>query len=689
MPELARRVILAVTIDGHDVAGAFAPYLLDFSYKDQIGGKSDEVQLSLHNRDGRFSGEWALKKGLPVEAEIICEDWEEPGESLSLPCGSFKIDEIEFSGPPDKISIKAVSADLTGPLRDTKKTRAWENTSLSAVAGQIAGENGLELFYSAPDHPFERQDQRNESDISFLNRISGDRGCHCKVHNGKLAIFDAEMAEQAGPSLAIPKKGEIYSPTSYSFKVSSSQTAYSGAETAYTDPKTGTTHKASVKSGKKTDGEKNLTIQTRAESPGQAITLGRAKLHEQNQKEETVNLEIMGCPKIAAGQTVELTDFGTFSGTYSVRTATHKVGGSGGYTTSLELTAPAPTSGVSAYDTVMGEGEAGGQAGAGSPNQGSTAAEKNAAVNQKAREDFEALLPSFPDFITDLDEILNMLPELAPEDIPEVSDLLLCLPQIAQKEADRFGKKAEDLTKLLPLLENGDTRRAYEDRIRQYELDKIGWKYLSEFFYRWFSGKANNDATRNPTPSYVDLDWVLSYPRAREAYEDIKANILNEAAKNLLATRLKEQGLLTDKKEYFDFISAPPSMWKSLYHQRRGVGSPDKSVVDGLLASLGKFNFYSLAKGWVEPLPGGGHRIHVTETAIVIVDKFDYGDEQFLGFWDGQDQENTLNPFGGDPLNNLNFRQFRDKYGYGDDFLVITEPEPVEEFDREPYDTSL
>ena len=356
MPEYARRVILQVSIDGHDVASAFAPYLLDFTYKDQIGGKSDEVQISLHNRDGRFSGEWALKKGLPVEASIICKSWEEPDQDLSLPCGSFRIDEIEFSGPPDKIQIKAVSADLTGPLRDTRKTRAWENASLSTVAGQIAQENGLTLFYSGPEHQFERHDQRNESDISFLNRLAGDCGCHCKVHNGKLALFDAENAEQAKASISIPKQGSMYSPTSYSFRVSSSATAYSGAKAAYTDPKTGTTHLAEVKSDKKQAGsEKQLTLQSRVESASQAIALGRARLHQENQKEETVSIEIMGCPKIAAGQTLELTGFGNFSGIYSIKTATHKVGGSGGYTTGLELTAPAPTSGVSAHDTVNGD----------------------------------------------------------------------------------------------------------------------------------------------------------------------------------------------------------------------------------------------------------------------------------------------------------------------------------------------
>ena len=48
----------------------------------------------------------------------------------------------------------------------------------------------------------------------------------------------------------------------------------------------------------------------------------------------------MGCPRIVAGQTITLEDFGDFSGTYFIKTATHKIAGSGGYTTSLELAAP-------------------------------------------------------------------------------------------------------------------------------------------------------------------------------------------------------------------------------------------------------------------------------------------------------------------------------------------------------------
>lgn len=352
--QYARRVVLTVLIDGHDATDWMAPSLLDFTYTCNSGGKADEVQLSLHDRDGHWASDWKPKKGMPVEAEIVCADWEEPGESIQLPCGSFKIDEITFSGPPDKVQIKAVSADLTGDVRDRQNTRAWENTSLKTVSEQISGEYGLDLFYSGDAHEFERQDQRNESDLAFLNRLAGQFGMSCKAHDGKLVVFDKEMAEGQPGTLSIPKKGGQYSPKSYSFKQSSSATGYDKAEVAYSDPKTGTTHKATVK--RKESGEssgksgsyqeradrakKTMTLQDRAENPAQASKRGRAALHDANSKEQTASVEIMGCPRIVAGQTITLEDFGDFSGTYFIKTATHKIAGSGGYTTSLELAAP-------------------------------------------------------------------------------------------------------------------------------------------------------------------------------------------------------------------------------------------------------------------------------------------------------------------------------------------------------------
>ncbi|MFR1534589.1 MAG: hypothetical protein ACLSTO_13725, partial [Bilophila wadsworthia] len=97
---------------------------------------------------------------MDVTATLVARDWEQEGVDLSLPCGTFRIDELEFSGPPDKVDIKAVSSALTTGLRDEKKTQAWESFSLRKLAGDVAGRNGLELMYDGPEHTFSRQDQR-------------------------------------------------------------------------------------------------------------------------------------------------------------------------------------------------------------------------------------------------------------------------------------------------------------------------------------------------------------------------------------------------------------------------------------------------------------------------------------------------------------------------------------------------
>lgn len=352
MEEKARRVTLKVSIGGQDATGIM-PSLVDFSYTDNAHGKADEVQIALHNRDGQWSGGSCPKKGAGITATLICHDWEKAGQTLSLPCGQFKVDEVEFSGPPDKISIKAVSASLTGGLRDSNRTRAWENTTFQAVAGQIAGEHGLALYYDGDAHPLRRLDQRNESDLAMIYRLAHERAMNCKVHDGRLILFDAEKAEAQGAMLSIPKSKNMYSPIRYSFRDSSAGTRYTKAEVAYTDPGTGRTHTgtaaASVGDG---EGSKGLTLQKRVETSGEAIRLGRAHLHNANVEEQTASIECMGCPYMTAGRTIDLLDFGKFSGRYFIRSATHRVAGGQAYTTSLELTKGAPTSGGSAADVV-------------------------------------------------------------------------------------------------------------------------------------------------------------------------------------------------------------------------------------------------------------------------------------------------------------------------------------------------
>ena len=338
--EKARRFEIKLWIGGHDATDYTAPYLKELTYTDSADGEADDLQFTLHDRDGHWSSDWRPSKGTKVKCTAVCRSWEEPGRDLKLLCGEFTIDEIEYSGPPTQVRIKALTSAMTTGLRDSRKSRAWQNSSFRTVAGQIAQEHNLELQYDGDPCSFERKDQRSDSDLGFLNRQCRENGFHCKVHDGKLVIRDGRKAEMQEAVLAIPMKGSMYSPTSWSFKTSSSDTGYTEAKSVYTDPKQGKTHTAIVeadRSGEEPDdADKSITLDSRTESPADAARKAKAKLQEKNEKENTCSIDILGCPKLYAGQVISLTGFGVFAGNFLVKKATHKFSSSG-YTTSLEL----------------------------------------------------------------------------------------------------------------------------------------------------------------------------------------------------------------------------------------------------------------------------------------------------------------------------------------------------------------
>ena len=334
----ARRVSLSVSIGGHDATGYINPCLLDFTFTDNAGGKADEVQLSLHDRDGKWQGDWQPKKGAAVQATITVRDWDSVGQQATLPCGIFKIDEIEFSGPPDKVTIKAVSAALTSGLREESKTKAWENYNMQGIASEVAEKHGLTLMYDGPAHALARQDQREESDLAFVQRLAEERGMYCKVHDGKMVLFDGDGADAKKAGITIPRRGQG-SPSSFSFKLSSSGTGYDKAEVSYADPQSGTTRTATVQQEAIVgpQDEKTMQLNQRVESAAEAARLGKGALRSANKQENEATLELMGNPALVAGRTVNLTGFGQFSGAWFIEKAEHKVSGNGGYSTSLTI----------------------------------------------------------------------------------------------------------------------------------------------------------------------------------------------------------------------------------------------------------------------------------------------------------------------------------------------------------------
>ena len=183
--------------EGKNISKDVAPYLLNFTYTDNASNKADDISFSLEDRERLWCDDWFPSKGDKVKARIILHEWEAPDVTQSLPCGTFEVDQIECAGPPNTVTIKCVSTLVSKPMCQEKHTKAWENTKLSTIAGDMAKNNGLELFWDCPDDPqFERRDQVETSDLEFLSSLCSDYGVATKVTDTQLVCYDEEKYEE-------------------------------------------------------------------------------------------------------------------------------------------------------------------------------------------------------------------------------------------------------------------------------------------------------------------------------------------------------------------------------------------------------------------------------------------------------------------------------------------------------------
>ncbi len=176
-----------VTLDGTDLTERMRPRLLELTITEQRGDEADELSLQIHDHDGRMA--------IPPRGALlrVAIGWKDSG---LVDKGSFTVDEVEHSGAPDIISIRARSADLTKPMR-TRKEKSWHATTVGAILKSIAGKHGLKAKIDSKlaGIQIKHLDQTNESDVHFLTRLA--------------KRFDAVATVKAGTLLFTPiGKGE-------------------------------------------------------------------------------------------------------------------------------------------------------------------------------------------------------------------------------------------------------------------------------------------------------------------------------------------------------------------------------------------------------------------------------------------------------------------------------------------------
>ena len=327
----SRRASIDIDYMGKNISKDLAPHLLSFRFNDNEG-RSDDIQIDLEDRDGNWHGPWLPNKGDKITAAIVLENWQKEGTTSRLDCGSFFIDDVSFKGPPDLVSIKALSVPFVEGGKQTKHTRAWENATLPTILGDVAKSAGLTLVYDAPVYTYERVDQTKETDLGFAKRISKVEGLSVKVMSEQLIVYEQLKYEKKDTVRKIIK-GES-DVLSYDFQITAADSQCKKVEISYFDKK----KKKYVKYTYDVPGAKSgptAKITKKARSLEEAKRWAQMEARERNKRMKTAKLTLLGDENLIQGITVELEKFGAFDGKYFIETTGHSV--TGGYTVDVNL----------------------------------------------------------------------------------------------------------------------------------------------------------------------------------------------------------------------------------------------------------------------------------------------------------------------------------------------------------------
>jgi len=340
--DLARRTVIAVHLDGVDISEDINNYLLSMTYTDNEGDKTDDLQISLDDREGIWLEDWLSgrsdsdtgTRGLIISAVIIQKNFNSDGTDDVLDCGEFEIDGLDASGPPGAAAIKATSLPYSSSVRMETKTKAWENINLSAIAEEMATDNGMMCMYESSFDPlYDRREQMQISDIVFLQGLCYDAGISLKVTGNIIVLFDAAEYEEK-PAVREIKRGES-DVISYRFGASTHGT-YSKCNVRYTDPQTGQTIEYTYTPKHADPDAPVLNINERVRTRDEARNLAMRRLRQKNKEEYSAEFTLAGDVSLVAGVNVDVAGWGMFDGKYIIQSTTHSVTASG-YTLQIKL----------------------------------------------------------------------------------------------------------------------------------------------------------------------------------------------------------------------------------------------------------------------------------------------------------------------------------------------------------------
>jgi len=311
---------------GVNISARISPYVLSVTYTDNLSGEADDLELVIEDLDGRWMNGWMPQKGDKLQLVLGYRN-----ERPLLDAGEFEIDEVEFNGPPDTVSIRAIAAAVKASLR-TARSVAYESTTLKKVAAGVAARHGLKLVGTIPEIKLTRVTQNKETDLAFLRRLGEKWGYVFSVRGKQLIWHDQDALDAAPSFLTVTRKGLA---GSYTLRTKSAR-VYKECKVSYYNAKQKKDVSHSFPIAGATSGD-TLKLVVRCESKAQAEKAAKAALRKANGRQKEGNLPLVGDPRLRAGMNFTLAGFGVFDDTYQAVKVVHRMERFGGYTSTVDL----------------------------------------------------------------------------------------------------------------------------------------------------------------------------------------------------------------------------------------------------------------------------------------------------------------------------------------------------------------
>lgn len=170
-----------VTLNGRDLTSNIEPRLQRLSISECRADEADTLDLVLDDSDGRLA---IPKRGALLAVSI---GWADKG---LVNKGTFTVDEVEHSGAPDIVTVRARSASMTKNMSE-RQEKSWHNHTLGAIVRTIAAKHQLQpvVAPSLASIAIAHIDQTYESDMSFLTRLAKRYDAVMTVKDGRLLFM--------------------------------------------------------------------------------------------------------------------------------------------------------------------------------------------------------------------------------------------------------------------------------------------------------------------------------------------------------------------------------------------------------------------------------------------------------------------------------------------------------------------